>query len=432
VNKDSFLNNNLFVTRDCSFNGKLFVSGDISFNGRVSIDKDVFLNNNLFISQNEKINGKLSVIGDVSFNNNQDISGNLIVHSNQTVNGNAFLNGNITLGNGNNDILTVNAASYFVTDVSMLGNINISGNANVKQNVLVDGNISTLGDLNITGNMRAIGSHHTIGTNVTDKLNVNSQTNIRNKLSVNSDISSNGNIIVSNVVGTVYTNNIESFWYYQNQDAANSNYVMNIGNNTTTINVGQFANNISIGNPNCNLQLYGNYSAPIVQPDIRIYLNTITTSRNASLAGVYIKEGGIIPNTDISFTFDSAFMITSNDRNRFKFKVPNSNNVVSLDVQNLILPPDMNNGVLVIHRNPISPTNLPDNDISYNINVSSYDISNIVVRDRILSTSNNQVINSNISLLGKICINHSASYSSNSTLDISGNFVQNHGWITQF
>lgn len=432
VNKESFLNNNLFVTKDCSFNGKLFVTGDISFNGNVSIDKDVFLNSNLYISNNEKINGKLWVVGDVSFSNNQEISGNLIINRNQTVNGDAFLNGNITLGNGNNDILTVNAASYFVTDVSMLGNVNISGNTNAKQNVSVLGNISTAGDLDISGNIRATGSLHTIGTNATDVLSINSQTIIKNKLSVNSDISSNGNIIVNNTIGTLYTNNIESFWYYQSQDASNANYIMNIGNNTTTINVGKFANNISIGNPRCNLQLYGNYSAPIVQPDIHIYLNTITTSKNASLAGIYIKEGGINPITDISFTFDSAFMITSNDRNRFKFKVPNSNNVVSLDVQNLILPTDMNNGVLVINRNPISQTNIEDNDISYNIGVSVYDISNIVVRDRILSTSNNQVINSNISLLGNMCINRSANYLSNSALDISGHFIQNNGWISQF
>ena len=432
VNKESFLNNNLFVTKDCSFNGKLFVIGDVSFNANVSIDKDVFLNSNLYISQNEKINGKLWVVGDVSFSNNQEISGNLIIHTNQTVNGNAFLNGNITLGNGNNDILTVNAASYFVTDVSMLGNVNVSGNTNVKQNVSVLGNISTAGDLDISGNIRASGSLHTIGTNATDLLSINSQTTIKNKLSVNSDISSNGNIIVNNTIGTLYTNNIESFWYYQSQDASNANYIMNIGSNTTTINVGKYANNISIGNPKCNLQLYGNYSAPIVQPDIHIYLNTTTTSKNASLAGVYIKEGGVIPNTDISFVMDAAFMITSNDRNRFKFKVPNSNNVVSLDVQNLTLPPDMNNGVLVINRNPISQTNLLDNDISYNIGVSVYDISNIVVRDRILSTANNQVINSNISLLGNMSINRSANYSSNSALDISGHFIQNNGWISQF
>ena len=93
---------------------------------------------------------------------------------------------------------------------------------------------------------------------------------------------------------------------------------------------------------------------------------------------------------------------------------------------------DMNNGVLVINRNPISQTNIEDNDISYNIGVSVYDISNIVVRDRILSTSNNQVINSNISLLGNMCINRSANYPSNSALDISGNFIQNNGWISQF
>ena len=432
VNKDSFLNNNLFVTKDCSFNGKIFVSGDISCNGNVSIDKDVFLNSNLYITQNEKINGKLWVVGDVSFSNNQEISGNLIINKNQTVNGDAFLNGNVTLGNGNNDILTVNASSYFITDVSMLGNVNISGNTNVKQNVSILGNISTLGDLDISGNIRATGSLHTIGTNASDILSINSQTIIKNKLSVNSDISSNGNIIVNNTIGTLYTNNIESFWYYQSQDASNSNYIMNIGNNTTTINVGKYANNISIGNPKCNLQLYGNYSAPIIQPDIHIYLNTGTTSKNASLAGIYIKEGGTIANTDISFVNDAAFMITSNDRNRFKFKAPNSNNVISLDVQNLILPTDMNNGVLVINRNPISAENLLDNDISYNIGVSVYDISNIVVRDRILSTSTNQVINSNISLLGNICINRSSNYSSNSALDISGNFIQNNGWITQF
>jgi hypothetical protein len=164
-----------------------------------------------------------------------------------------------------------------------------------------------------------------------------------------------------------------------------------------------------------------------------VYLNTTTTSRNASLAGVYIKEGYPSVGGASAVRFDAAFMITSNDRNKFKFKVPNTDNVVALNVKDLTLPSDMNGGILVINRHPrSSDPEDKDNDISYNMNVSSYDISNIVVRDRTLSTSQNQVINSNISLLGNMAINQPSNYTAKSVLDISGNFSQRNGYIIQF
>jgi predicted acyltransferase (DUF342 family) len=398
VNRDTLLNNNLYVVNDSSLNGKLFVAGDVSLNGNISLGKDVSLNGNLYVSSNEKISGNLWVVGDTSFNGNQMIGGNLMVDKDQVINGNSYLYGNTVIGNGTNDSLIVNAATSFITDVSMT-NFNISGNAKIQNNVSVFGNIYNYGDLDISGNLNASGNLITLGKNLTDTLNINSKTNLNNTLFVNSDISANGNIFI-NTGKQIYVDNIEALDYYIHLNDVCYNSVLNVGSYTNTINIGQFASNITVGNKDCKLKLFGDYTADIIKPDIRVYLNTSTTSQHASLAGLFIKEGYPPASADVSaITYDAAFMITSYDRNKFKFKVPNSNNVVALNVKDLTLPSDMNGGILVINRHPNSTINLLDYDICYNMNVSSYDISNIVIRNRTLSTSQNQVIDSNISLL---------------------------------
>ena len=420
----------MYVANDTSLNGKLFVAGDVSLNGNISLGQDISLNGNLYVSQNEKISGNLWIVGDASFNGNQMVGGNLMINKDQVVNGNSYLYGNTVVGNGTNDTLIVNAASSFITDVSMT-NLNISANAKIQNNISVLGNLNASGDATL-GNLNASGSLITLGTNTTDVLNVNSKTNLNNSLFVNSDISTNGNVFVQ-TGKNMYVDNIDSLDYYLHSSDVSYSSTLNIANNSSIIKIGRNAGKIEIGRIGCDLQLFGSYSAPIVQPDIHVYLNTLTTTRNASLAGIYIKEG-FPPSGDVSaITFDAAFMITSNDRNKFKFKVPNSDNVVALNVKDLKLESDMNGGILVINRHPISSNiNDLDNDISYNMNVSSYDISNIVIRNRTLSTAKNQVIDSNISILGNMTINQPTSHVTNSILDISGNFSQRNGYIIQF
>jgi predicted acyltransferase (DUF342 family) len=431
VQQDTILNRNLYIANDSSLNGKLFVAGDISLNGNISIGKDVSFNGNVYISKNEFISGKLTVLGDVSLNGNQIINGNIIINQNQTVNGNAFLNGNITLGNGTNDILTVNAASLFETDISINKTLNVIGNTNLNNNLYITGDSSMSGSAYIYGNLKTTGSNIIFGTDPTDKFIINSQTNIKNKLLVNSDISLNGNLYVNNS-NTLYSNTIDSLSFGLNGFDSSGGSTINIANNTNIVKIGNKASFIEIGRPGCDLRLYGNYSAPIVQPDIRIYLNTLTSSLNAQLAGVYIKEGYPTFDGNTGNTFDAAYMITSYDRNKFKFKVPNSDNVVALNVNTLTLPQDMNSGLLVINRNPFSILNTSDNDICYNINVSTYDISNVVLRNKLLSTANTQVIQSNLSLIGNMTINQPTNYIAKTVLDISGNISQINGYITQF
>lgn len=424
VQQDTILNRNLYVANDSSLNGKLFVAGDISLNGNISIGKDVSFNGNVYISKNEFISGKLQVLGDVSFNGNHIVNGNIIIDKNQTVNGDAFLNGNVTLGNGTNDIFTVNAASYFITDISVNKTLNVIGNTNLNNNLYIVGDSSMSGSAYIYGNLKTTGSNITFGTNPTDTFTVNSETFIKNKLLVNSDISLNGNLFVNN---SCYSNNFDSL---STALYGKENSVINIGTNTKIVNIGSNADSIIIGRPDCQFTIFGNYSASIIQPDTYIYLNTFTRSNNASLAGVYIKEGFV--NQDTSGTYNAAFMITSYDRNKFKFKVPNSDNVVALNVNTLTLPSDMNSGLLVINRHPLSTQNPLDNDICYNINVSAYDISNVVVRNKLLSTSTTQVIQTNLSLTGNMSINQPTNYIAKSVLDISGNISQINGYITQF
>lgn len=429
VNQDTILNRKLLVANDSSLNGNVFIAGDLSLNGNIFIGKDVSLNGNMYISQNEFISGKLTVSGDVSFNGNHLVKGNLVINQNQTVNGDAFLNGNITLGNGTNDLLTVNSSSLFVTDVSMQKSLNIYGNTNLNNNLYITGDSSMSGSAYIYGNLKTTGSNIILGTNPTDNFTVNSQTNIKNKLLVDSDISLNGNLYVNN---SCYANNFDSLSVGLSANNNYNNSVVNIGSNTQSVIIGSNASSITIGGRvGVKIKIFGEFSADIIKPDIRVFLNKDSVAQNARESGIFIQEG-FYNSQDSSGTYNAAYMITSYDRNKFKFKVPNSDNVVALNVNTLTLPQDMNSGLLVINRHPLSENNISDNDICYNINVSSYDISNVVVRNKLLSTINNQVIQTNLSLIGNMSINQATNYIAKSVLDISGNISQINGYITQF
>jgi hypothetical protein len=254
-------------------------------------------------------------------------------------------------------------------------------------------------------------------------------TNIKNKLLVNSDISLNGNLYANN---SLYSNNIDSLSVGLSENNNYNNSVINIGSNTESVIIGGNASSITIGGrEGVKIKIFGEFSADIIKPDIRVFLNKDSQALDARESGIFIQEG-FYNSQDSSGTYNAAFMITSYDRNKFKFKVPNSDNVVALNVNTLTLPSDMNSGLLVINRHPLSTQNPLDNDISYNINVSSYDISNVVVRNKLLSTANNQVIQSNLSLTGNMSINQATNYIAKSVLDISGNFSQINGFITQF
>jgi hypothetical protein len=260
----------------------------------------------------------------------------------------------------------------------------------------------------------------------------------------------------------IYSNNFESISLYKNGVQSS---IINIGNNSQNVNIGNRSTNIKIAadgnNGTQQTIIIGNNNSPNSITNIngtvrftgavsvqgaltasttsnvpQLYINTSTIGKDAILSGMYIKEryySKDINGQDISGLLDAAFFITSSNRKQFKLKVPDCSNVCSLNLDQWVLPPSMQNGILVI-TNGNDTLNPSDKDISYNVNVSSYDISNIVYRDKTKSSDIQQVIPSNLALLGNMSINLPATSTSviTTAMSISGSITQVNGWITQF
>jgi hypothetical protein len=221
---------------------------------------------------------------------------------------------------------------------------------------------------------------------------------------------------------------------------------MNIGNNAYNLNIGNYSSNITIGKLGSIINLNGTIQGAFTLSNITnsstiktFYLNTNSIQKDANLAGIYIQEGGYTPGTSVlgqvannEGMVEAAFIKTTNNRKSFKFRVPDSANVISLNISQWTLPNTIDNGILVIKKSPIISNQDLDSDILYNALVSSYDISNILYRDKNTSTEYTQVIPTNISLSGNLSINKRPSDFILSALDISGNITHSNGWITQF
>lgn len=438
VLQDISVNRNLFVSRDISVNRNVFIGNDTSMNGNLFIGKNQSISGNLFIAKTETIGGNLLLLSDFSMNGKQFIKGNQIINGSSYIYNDVSLNGNLTVGNAfslsNSSLIvnaesifsksiTVNAQSFFYRELYIEGDISLNGNAVINKNLTVNGNIK-LGNSN----------------NTNGRVDINSDTYLNNNKSlyVAKDISNNG--FIYNTRG-IYTNRIDSLDYINEIPDSR----MSIGENTSEINIGVMSNTIIIGRASSTIYLKGTVNISKVEetlnPNIAtksINLNTNSTAKNAYLAGISIQEGGHTPNTRINGLLadeqgriDAASILTTNDRNSYKFRVPNSSNVVSLNISQWELPNTIDNGILVIKKNT-STTDSDDSDIKYNAVVSAYDISNIVYRDKVNSTSSTQVIPSNIALSGNLSINKNPINSINSALDISGNITHSNGWITQF
>ena len=393
VNQDAIIQKSLIVNNDVSFNSNLSIGYDISVNRYLNVGDNAYFKNDIYVNNNEWVNGNVNIVGDISLNGNQYIGNNI------NIGGDASIFGNTYIGNVATDMLTINSLSNFNSDVSMNGNVNVSGNASITSNLFVSENTY-------------LNNNTTVGNDKTSLFLVNSTSNFTSQVKI-TDLS----------VNTMTSPKIYSDYLY----SKNSELI--IGNNATKI---------TIGGPGSTISFY---------PNTRILDNVETTWSSTNSSFITLNQGGTTdyignsginiykevstdPNLNNLNTYN-AFFLVSHDQNQVKFKAPLSSNVVSINLSGLDTNLSTNNnGILVVKRYTTDTDQVSARKITHQINVSSFDISNILQRSMTESTLTKQVVTTDLCVKGNIIINNSIT-NTTSALDISGNFAHSNGWIMQ-
>jgi acyl-[acyl carrier protein]--UDP-N-acetylglucosamine O-acyltransferase len=381
VVNDASIDNDLIVVNNTIVGNDLYVMNDVSIDNNLIVYNDSYFNNDVFVYNNEWISGNLNISKDISLNQNQYIGNNLFVAKDISLNGNLHANGNTVIGTNNGNTFTINASTNFISDVSFSKTAYIN-------HLYVNGNQE------ISGNLLASGSLVQIGENSDSVMDVYSTSNFWGDVSMN-------NLYVNDI----YTDSIIN----------SSNLFIGLGSDI-----------IQIGSADTTIRMSSRITGSFSSSGTTLILNQGDNERDdARNAGLYISENE---------TVYGSFFATSYDRNQVKFKAPASKDVVSIGISDLSLNLGNNkNGILVLKKFPDSTNNKPEEAITHQINVSTFDISHILQRSLTESTTTKQVILTDLSIKGKVVINSSTiSPNNNASLDLSGNFVHSNGWITQF
>lgn len=380
VKNSVFIENKLIANNDVSFNNNLSVGLDISLNRYLYVGNNAYFNKDVYVNNNESIGGNLYISRDISLNGSQKIGSNLNVVGNTNLSGQLLVNGNTTIGNTSNNTLTVNSTSTFTSPIIVSSSIQMSNIAN------------------FTGATTNLKSGNTIiGTNNGNLLSVNSKSNFMSDVRM-LDVSMQ-NLRSTNI-------------YVDKIGASQDSSVMYIGANASRIIIGSSSTVIQYqSNPPVST------SATTIVDTINnkaLKLNNSDTETNHS--GIHIRQ---------SSDSYAGLLCMSADSKQVKFKAPQSKDVVGINIYDLSANLSNNkNGILILKKYTEPYTNVDSIPLmTHTIDVSPFDISNILQRDMITSTSTKQVINTDISITGNVTTN---------SLSVTGDFIHSNGWITQF
>ena len=473
VNGDVSANSRLFVGQDTSLNANLFVNGVVSANSSLFVGDDTSLNANLFINGDVSANSRLFVGNDTSLNANLYVNGvvsansRLIVGNDASLNANLYVNGAISTNNGlfvRNDA-SLNANIYVNGDISansrlFVGkDVSLNANLSVNNNVSVNNHLFVLQDASINANLFVNGdisanSRLFVGQDVSlnANLSVNKDISVNNHLFVGQDVSLNANLYVKNQAlfdntGANSSFTVNSNAYFNNDTTMHSVNVLNdislngnlktnnidsedslniCGTNSTvsSINIG-ISDNVSkiitIGGKYDNIQINGTTNVQSLQYVNQQVLNidskNIILNRNG-LDYNSSRQAGITIYDISGGNANAGLIIVSDDMSSMVFKSTGSNNIVALKMPNLVpsFTNDKKNNILMLQTSDMS-------DSSYCIVSSNIDISSILWRDNVNSDSNNQIINSDLAILGNLMINKNSTSIMNAAMDISGNAI---------
>ena len=393
LSADIITTNGLIINKGALFDDDISVANNTFLNGNLTVGNNAIFIQDVYLNTNEWVAGNVNISKDIYLNNNQSIGNNLFVTKDISLNGNLIANGNVKIGTDSNNVLNINSNTNFFSDISISGNTKIDKTASIHHLYVSE-------NQEISGNLIAGGSLTQIGENSENILNVFSKSYFVGDTSM-------GNVIVE---GNLYSDDI---------------YTNTIHNSSGTLVIGANATSITIGSSSSKITMSSNISGTLNTSGKTAILNNGNNSDNdANNAGLYIYE-----NSNPA----AAFFVTSKDRNQVKFKAPASETIVSIGISDLSLNLNThNNGILILKKFNDS-TEVTNEKINHQINVSSFDISHILQRNMYTSTPSKQVVSTNVSIMGNLIINNSViSTPNNAALDLSGNFFHSNGWITQF
>ena len=441
VNGDVSMNSRLFVLNDASFGGNIYTlghtinQGDVSMNSRLFVNGDVSMNSRLFITSDVSMGARLFVSTDVSFGGNMYAQGHTIVQGDVSMNSRLFIDGDVSM----NSRLFVTSDVYSGARLFISDDVSFNSNLYTKFRSILDGDAV-----------------------------LNSRLFVANDVSMNNNVGITKNLTVYNTVYSAYYD-ICSNLYYNNPnypDVANQPGVANsitIGNNASFINIGtgqgevgstrtitigagnqpssNTANTIYLAGANDNLIISGklsaqNFNLTTIAIPAFVFNSTQNNTTGTAAATNYgssfskIKENAssissvanIADNVgwlgagfgiqDASLSTAGFFTVDSSGSG-FYMKAPASNNIVQLYTDSLKYGAtnfgnrsNIRNGILVLTtdfslNSPINGNPL----VTYSITVKPIDISNIFLRDDLVTDPSFQRILTSVCVVGDVSMN---------------------------
>jgi hypothetical protein len=229
---------------------------------------------------------------------------------------------------------------------------------------------------------------------------------INRRLFVGGDSSFNGNLWCNNSK-VVYSS------YFDNHSNINLG-VLDVSG-TRTINIGNFTgpytrNSISIGGPLDNVTINNTrFTGPQVSTAKTLLLNA-----SGGLGTSYGSGFTVYDNSSVL----AGYVLVSYDRTGFVFKSPESANIVKMQISDLSINSTTipNAGIVTLYK-----TTGVGADSTVTMGVSTFDISNITLRNLTNSTVSQQVIDTSMSVLGQMGVGKYTGMIANAQLDVNGN-----------
>lgn len=225
--------------------------------------------------------------------------------------------------------------------------------------------------------------------------------------------------------GNLYCRNFINSSNYEGIDVCGNIFIggMNTISGTRNIQIGNFSSNtintrnlIKLGGTQDQVIIGGTVTTSVsLKTGPILYLN-YTSLPNSSAgtgnqaSGIHIGDNG---------SLDAGYMVVSYDRAGYVFKSPASTNVVKLDISGILLPSSTSK--IVSLRPPFGANETIDS--SYVVSVSSIDISNVFLKNYLVSSTSQQVVDTSMSVLGTMSIGKYTNLVAGAQLDVSGNVM---------
>ena len=155
INSDTTFTDDVTVNATVDFDSTLNVDGAVDFNSTLVVDGQTTIYDSVILQSNNEVfninNGAAQTQFSVDFDNGNTIigrvgqgTGTLTVHGDATFNDHSRFTDEVTIGDANTDVLTVNSVSTFTDSVTINQNLTVDGNTILEGNLTVNGTTTTI------------------------------------------------------------------------------------------------------------------------------------------------------------------------------------------------------------------------------------------------------------------------------------------------